>query len=56
MCSKTSGESRCRFSLLSRVRLLILKDFHAREPLEFCFIEYWERSLKCDKPARSWDE
>lgn len=30
----------CRFSLLSAVALLILKEFHAWEPLEFWFIEY----------------
>jgi hypothetical protein len=30
----------CRFSLLSRVRLLILKDFHASDRPEFFFIEY----------------
>jgi len=30
----------CRISLLSALGLLILKDFHAWEPLEFCFIEY----------------
>jgi hypothetical protein len=29
-----------RFSLLMAVALLIVKDFHAREPLEFCFIAY----------------
>jgi hypothetical protein len=33
----TSG---CRFSLLSRVRLLILQDFHASDRPEFFFIEY----------------
>jgi hypothetical protein len=29
----------CRLSLLSTVPVLIPKDFHASEPLEYCFIE-----------------
>ncbi len=33
----------CRVSLLSALGLLIRKDFHARQPLEFCFIEYSSR-------------
>jgi hypothetical protein len=28
----------CRFSLLMAVALLMIKDFHAWEPLGFCFI------------------
>jgi len=32
--------SSCRVSLLIGLGLLILKDFHAWEPLKFCFIEY----------------
>ncbi len=39
----------CRVSLLSALGLLILKDFHAWEPLEFCFIEY---SFSVIKSAR----
>jgi hypothetical protein len=37
-----AGAHRCRLSLFkfNAVPGLILKDFHAREPLEFCFIEY----------------
>src|SRR3984957_1499913 len=30
----------CRFSLLSRMRLLTLKDLSVTRPAEFCFIEY----------------
>jgi hypothetical protein len=30
----------CRFSLLSRMRLLTLKDLSITRPAEFCFIEY----------------
>jgi hypothetical protein len=30
----------CRLSLLSTVPVLIPKDIHASEPLEYCFIEY----------------
>lgn len=33
-------DQRCRLSLLSTVLVLIPKDFHASEPLEYCFIEY----------------
>jgi hypothetical protein len=33
-------EHRCRVSLLIGLGLRILKDFHAWEPLKFCFIEY----------------
>jgi hypothetical protein len=33
-------EFRCRVSLLIGLGLRILKDFHAWEPLKFCFIEY----------------
>jgi hypothetical protein len=32
--------SRCRVSLLMGLGFLILKDFHAWEPLKSCFIEY----------------
>jgi hypothetical protein len=34
------GAYGCRFSLLSRVRLLTRKDLSVTRPAEFCFIEY----------------
>ena len=41
--------ARCRLSLFNAMPGLIIKDFHAREPLKFCFIEY---SFSLIKPPR----
>ena len=45
--------SRCRSSLFNAMPVLILKDFHAWEPLEFCFIEYSFSVIKSPREPHS---